>query len=234
MDLFRGVALVGMTVFHFGYDLTYFGIREPGYTDQLHWWLLARSVAGSFLFLAGVSLYLAHAGGIHWRRWGRRLVLIALAALAVSAVTWFATPRTWIIFGILHMIAFAGVAGLVFVRLPWWSSVAAAAAVFAIAALAEGGLPDAAVWYWTGLSDAGHDASDYWPVFPWLAPVLLGTGLAKWSHEADLLRVLAMHRARSRGERFVRFLGRHSLLYYLLHQPVLIALIWTWVRLARG
>ena len=59
VDCLRGGALIAMTVFHFAYDLEFFGLKERGYSDQFHWWLLATSVAGSFVFLTGVSLYLA-------------------------------------------------------------------------------------------------------------------------------------------------------------------------------
>ena len=116
LDVLRGGALIGMTVFHFAFDLMFFGLREPGYTTQFHWWALAKAVAITFLFATGASLYLAHAAGFHWQRWARRLAWIALAALAITVVTWFATPETFIFFGILHLIAFAGIAGLAFVR----------------------------------------------------------------------------------------------------------------------
>lgn len=105
-----------MTVFHFAYDLMFFGLQEPGYTTQLHWAALAKAVAISFLFATGASLYLAHAHAFHWTRWARRLALIVLGALAITAATWIATPQSLIFFGILHLIAFAGIAGLAFVR----------------------------------------------------------------------------------------------------------------------
>ncbi len=64
VDFLRGAALLGMTVFHFVFDLEFFGLEERGYSEQLHWWTLATIVAGSFLFLTGASLYLAHSDGI--------------------------------------------------------------------------------------------------------------------------------------------------------------------------
>ena len=44
LDVLRGAALIGMTVFHFAYDLMFFGLQEPGYTTQLHWAALAKAV----------------------------------------------------------------------------------------------------------------------------------------------------------------------------------------------
>ena len=232
VDWLRGAALVAMTVFHFAYDLEFFGFAEKGYASQLHWRLFATSIAGSFLFLAGASLVLAHAAALRWRRWGRRLATVALAALAISVVTWFATPAIWIFFGILHMIAVGSVVALAFVRLPWWCSAAAAAAVFAVDHALHGALPDGRTWAWIGLSGIAPVTSDFRPVFPWIAAVLLGVAAGRWCVDANRLRALARPRLEDRTGRGLRFIGRHSLLYYLLHQPVLFALFWAWLQLA--
>ena len=234
VDWLRGAALLAMTVFHFAYDLEFFGLAEKGYASQPHWRHFATSIASSFLFLAGASLGLAHPRGIRWRGWGRRLATVALAALAISAVTWFATPGFWIFFGILHMIAVASVAGLAFVRAPWWCAAAAGVAVLAVDRLVAGALPDALPWYWIGLSGATPVTSDFRPVFPWLAPALFGIAAARWCADRGRLHALARPRLAGPVGRGLRLLGRHSLLYYLLHQPVLFALFWAWLQLAGG
>lgn len=231
VDWLRGAALIGMTVFHFAYDLEFFGFEERGYADQPHWRHFATLVAGSFLFLAGVSLQLAHARAFRWSRWGRRLAIIALAALAIMAATHYATPNTWIFFGILHMIAFGSIVGLAFLRSPWWCTAAAGVAVLAIDQLAAGALPDALAWYWIGLSSVTPVTSDFRPVFPWLAAVLFGIAAARASAEASWLPALARPKLEGRVGRLLRFLGRNSLIYYLLHQPILFALFWAWLQL---
>ena len=232
VDFLRGAALLGMTVFHFVYDLEFFGLEERGYADRLHWWTLATVVAGSFLFLSGVSLYLAHSGEVRWRRWGQRVAIVMLAALAITVVTRFVTPESYVFFGILHIIAFASVVGLVFLRGPWWLAVAAAAAVFAVDGFVAIEWLNASAMSWLGLGTVVPVASDFRPVFPWLAPALLGVGAAKMCHRAGWLHVLATPKLDSRSGNVLRFLGRHSLIYYLLHQPVLFALFWIWLQLA--
>lgn len=232
VDFLRGAALVGMTVFHFVYDLEFFGLKERGYSDQRHWWMLATIVAGSFLFLAGASLYLAHARRIRWKLWGRRLAIIALAAFAITALTSYVTPERYVLFGILHMIAAASVIGLAFLRVPWWLAAAAAAAIFAIDSHVAIGWLDVPALSWLGFVSEAPVASDFRPIFPWLAPALLGIGTAKLCRQAGWLQVLAIPKLDDRLGSAVRFLGRHSLLYYLLHQPILFALFWTWLQLA--
>ena len=232
IDFLRGAALIAMTVFHFVYDLEFFGLKDRGYSDQRHWWMLATIVAGSFLFLAGASLYLAHARRIRWRHWRRRLAVIALAAFAITAITSYVTPERYVLFGILHMIAAASVIGLAFLRAPWWLAAAAAAAIFVIDSHVAIGWLDAPALSWLGFVSKAPVASDFRPIFPWLAPALLGIGTAKLCHQAGWLQVLAILKLDGRLGSAARFLGRHSLLYYLLHQPVLFALFWAWLRLA--
>ena len=63
IDLARAVALVAMVVFHFTWDLEHFYYVEPGLTEVGGWWIFARCIASSFLFLVGFSLVLANGRG---------------------------------------------------------------------------------------------------------------------------------------------------------------------------
>jgi uncharacterized membrane protein len=69
-----------MVVFHFVYDLELFGWVAARDRADGGWRMLALATAGSFLFLAGVSLWLGHGAGIRWRGFWRRFVLVAGAA----------------------------------------------------------------------------------------------------------------------------------------------------------
>ena len=225
LDFARGVALIAMTIFHFGFDLELFGVKEPGYIAQLHWKYFARSIASSFLILTGFSLYLAHMNGIKWPGWRWRMAKIIGAATLITIATYFATPAQYIFFGILHAIAFASVAGLLFLKVPAIVTIAAAIGIFTIGRLFETPLLDHWIWWWTGLSQTPIISSDYVPVFPWFSAPLLGIALAKLSFEWNLIPHLAGPELNSAPARILKFIGRNSLVYYLLHQPVMIGLL---------
>jgi uncharacterized membrane protein len=59
IDIARGVALIAMAIYHFGWDLEFFGYMAPATTAHGGWKLFARCIASSFLFLVGFSLVLA-------------------------------------------------------------------------------------------------------------------------------------------------------------------------------
>jgi len=114
LDLARTLALLGMVTFHFTYDLDLFGWVPP-YTSVTGWfWYHARLTAGSFIFLAGVSLWLSHGAGIRWPAFWRRWVRVAGAAAVVTLATRIAIPDYYIFFGILHSIALSSLLALPF------------------------------------------------------------------------------------------------------------------------
>ncbi|MEO0329509.1 MAG: heparan-alpha-glucosaminide N-acetyltransferase [Pseudomonadota bacterium] len=226
LDLCRGIALLAMTVFHFAFDLELFGIKEPGYASQFHWKYFARSIASSFLFLTGFSLYLSYLSGLTWPKWGKRFAQIVLAALLITVATYFATPDQFIFFGILHMIAFASLFGLLFLRLPWWLIAAIGMTVFYIGQSFETVVLDNAIWWWSGLQQAIPVSSDYVPVFPWGSAPLLGIAAAKLAHQSGWIEKAGQYRFDGKSGKLIQFIGRHSLTYYLLHQPVMIGLIY--------
>ncbi|MCO5065508.1 MAG: DUF1624 domain-containing protein [Rhizobiaceae bacterium] len=231
IDMARGAALIAMAIYHFAWDLEFFGYAAPGMTAAGGWKLFARCIASSFLFLVGVSLFLAHAEGIRWRPFLKRLAMVAGAAALISAATYLATPQAFIFFGILHQIALASILGLAFLRLPALLTLVVAALVIAAPHFARSDIFAHPTLWWVGLAPAAPRSNDYVPLFPWFGAVLIGIAAAKLSQRAGsfdkLRRVAEPAWARPLG-----FIGRHSLAFYLIHQPVLIGLVWVATQLA--
>ncbi len=220
-----------MIVFHFVVDLELFGHVPPGTSLSGVWVVLARIVAGGFLFVAGMSLWLAHGRGIRWRPFLRRLAVLAVAAAGISLATWAAMPDRYVFFGILHSIAAASVVGLAFLRLPAGVTLAAAAFVLAAPALLATGAFDARPLAWLGLSTWTPRSMDFVPLFPWLSPCLAGIAVARAAERAGLFARLARAEPQGPLVRALTWPGRHSLAVYLVHQPVLIGAIWAAGRL---
>ena len=229
LDLARGTAVMAMVIYHFCWDLVFFGLVD--WPLLTHWaWLAARTaVAASFLAISGASLALAVEGGLNRRRYGRRLVLLAGAAGLISLATWLILPQGWIFFGILHHLTVAGLLGLAFVHLrgPWvLATLTVAGVVFLAGDLLADPLFDQPGLRWLGLVTETPQSNDYVPVLPWFGYYLLGLIAARLilDRRPELVTL---------GEPFaaatwagpLRWAGRHSLAIYLLHQPVLIGLI---------
>lgn len=234
LDLARTVALLGMAVFHFVFDLVIFGHLPVEVVREGFWPLWARVVASSFLVLSGFGLWLAHRGGLRRDRYLRRLLKIVAAAALVTGATWFALGQAYVFWGILHMIAFGAVAGLVFLRLPAVVTTAVAVAVFWAGWVLALPAFDAGWLLWTGLGAMPVASVDYVPVFPWLSAVLAGIAAGRVATATGLWdRIAAVRVPAGHWADRLAWPGRHSLLVYLVHQPVLMGAIWAWTMLAR-
>ena len=219
--------MLWMAGFHFCFDLNYFGfIRQSFHTDPL-WTVQRGCIVTLFLFCVGLSQAIAieqqQAGPRFWRRWAE----IAGCALLVSLGSWLMFPRSFISFGVLHCIALllivlrltAGAGrwlwplGLAALLLPLWRGDA---------------------WFdsrwtdWIGLVTTKPVTEDYAPLLPWLGVAWWGLAAGRW--------LLVPRRAWFAGSvagplQPLATLGRWSLSFYMLHQPVLIGLVWLAARL---
>ena len=227
LDLARSLAILCMVVFHFTFDLALFGYIPPDTMSQPFWYYFARMIAGSFLFLSGVSLWLAHGRGIRWPAFWTRFAKIAAGAFLVTLASIWFVPGGTILFGILHAIAAASLVGLIALRLPWPVTLALAALIFAAAWGPRFPAFDPIWLVWTGLAESRPMMGDYVPLVPWAAPVLAGIATAK------ALRLdLGRGSPPTRLTRALGFPGRHSLVIYLIHQPFLIGLFNLYARVA--
>ena len=231
IDTLRGLALLAMASYHFTWDLGFFGYIAPETATQGAWKFYARCIASSFLFLAGFSLVLAHLPHIRWQSFGKRFGMVAGAAFIISVGTLFALPDEWIHFGILHNIALSGLIGLAFLRLP--PLVTALIAVGIVAAGYVNGYVypgifsstffDPRYLNWTGFAETPPRSNDFVPLFPWLAAPLMGIAAAKLALSRGWLTRLA---AMQTKPNILGRAGQHSLAFYLIHQPVLIGLVY--------
>ncbi|MGH1578672.1 heparan-alpha-glucosaminide N-acetyltransferase [Planktotalea sp.] len=229
IDIARTLALIAMVIFHFTYDLELFGFAPQGTMASLEWRLFAQGIAGSFIFLSGVSLVIATLGGpLALRKYLRRLAMLALAAAAVTIGTYFANGPAFVRFGILHLLFAASLLGPLALRAPFWLTLASGAIIL--------GLPHLANWpflgdvrlLWIGVTKAPMPGMvDYVPLIPWLGVFLIGMAaaqliarLGKWPNIAALIdptKPLA---------KCLSWPGQHSLAIYLIHQPVLFGAVY--------
>ncbi|MEM6848282.1 MAG: heparan-alpha-glucosaminide N-acetyltransferase [Pseudomonadota bacterium] len=216
LDVARGGALIAMIVYHFAVDLALFQLVDWPVMSALPWRLFAAAIASTFVFAAGVSLAYAHAGGMRWRAFLRRIAVLAAAAAAVTAATMVAMPQGPIFFGILHAIATFSILALAFLWAPVWLSFAGAAVLFVLPHMAKHAIFASPLFYPLGLSPVPPVTMDYEPIVPWFAVTLLGVAAGRL--------VPAQYAApRGRVDGALAWLGRHTLVIYLVHQPVLFA-----------
>ena len=237
VDALRGVAMLWMTAFHFCFDLSYFGNGAQDFRADPFWTLQRTAIVSLFLFCAGLGQAIAVDRGQMWRRFGKRWAQIVGCALLVTPGSLAMFPRSFIYFGVLHgmavmlLVARCTVGwrqwlwpmGFVALALPWLAQWALSgpwgnwAWVFNSPAL-----------NWLGLISQKPDTEDYVPLLPWLGVMWWGMAAGQYllAHREQWLQATVpavLHP--------LALLGRWSLSYYMVHQPVLIGLLLgvTWI-----
>ena len=222
LDLFRGCAIIAMIVFHFTFDLSYFGYIASDTIYRPNWIMFQKVIAGSFVFVAGVSFNLCHGSGINWIYVKKRLFLLGSAASGISVVTKFAFGVFWIKFGILHCILLCSLISLIFVNRSRFVIFGVIVALGTVVFLVQTPVDLPVAFQWLIETSTRHNSVDYSPLMPWLLFFSLGILLSKLNLRPN--RSLLRMRNSVKENNVIRslvFLGKRSLVIYLIHQPVL-------------
>lgn len=237
LDSLRGLCVLSMVLYHamydyvavLGHDVPWF-FAPPGRFWQ-------QSICWTFIFLSGFCWGFSRS---HLRQ---GLALLGAGSI-VTLVTWFAMPSELILWGVLTLL---GLSALLLYLLQWLSEklklrCPAGAGLFLSALLffltkevsqgflGFGGLRlcvlpdrlyDTPFLAWLGFPGPGFTSSDYFPLIPWFFLFLAGHFLWQLLHDKEAV----MEKLRP-GLAPLSFLGRHSLLIYLLHQPALMGVFW--------
>ncbi|MBC5764434.1 DUF1624 domain-containing protein [Ramlibacter albus] len=217
IDALRGVAILWMTAYHFCFDLNHFRFIHQDFYEDPVWTWQRTCILSLFLFCAGLGQAVAVVQGQTWPRFWKRWAQVAGCALLVTIGSYWMYPRSFIWFGVLHGIAVM----LVIVRLtagwgPWLWLVGAVAIASKLIALEAFDHP---ALNWVGWVTHKPLTEDYVPLFPWLGVMWWGMAAGQW-----LLRERPQWVQRP-APAALSWLGRWSLSWYMVHQPVLIGLL---------
>jgi uncharacterized membrane protein len=231
IDALRGFAVAQMIVYHFIYDLNYFGwVRLRMLID--HPWVGWRTaIVSQFLLLAGVSLVLRVTYKPAWSDFWKRWLQIAGAAALVSAGSWLVFGPRFIWFGILHFIAVALVLVRPLVLLGAWN-LALGAGALAVGLLYADAAFNPAPLNAIGFVTRKPLSEDYVPLFPWVGVVLIGAGMGSlWARRGFSLAA-PLAALNNSPPRVLVLLGTWALTVYLIHQPILMGVLWVLTKLA--
>lgn len=224
IDALRGIAVTLMFFYHFCFDLDYFHWVSIDFHQQPFWLNLRAFIVTLFLTLVGVSLVLANPTTTNWRAAVPRLLRLLGCASLVSLGSYAVFPNSMIFFGVLHFILVASVLGLLLLRFRA-AHLPVGVSLIVLGLMVQHPFFDQAAFQWLGLMTHKPITEDYVPMLPWFGVVLLGMFLARVGEKY----LKTPWQARG-AARWFTFAGKHSLLLYMIHQPILMGLLWVVLR----
>jgi uncharacterized membrane protein len=224
IDFLRGLSIILMVFYHVLYDLSEMGgmrtVLGIGINLSGLFWLVAQNFfAGLFIILCGISSTLSRSNI-------RRALKLLGFAVIITAVTYIYNSSSAIHFGILHCLGVCIlIYGLTFEKSKPLTCVGVAAVVFGLSAalfLFMRNVPVRFNWLLPlGITSTTYTSLDYFPLLPWLGVYLAGAALGKsvYARRQTLI-------PKRLPETFINAAGRHSLLIYIIHQPVILAALY--------
>lgn len=232
IDTWRGLCIIHMVIYHLLYDLVeLFDVSIPWFWSW-GFQTLRDFFAGGFIFLAGVSCFLS-------RNNLKRGIQVFGLGLLLSAVTFLLMPSQFIAFGILHLLGSCMILFAIFekwlkkIHNLWWI------VLFFVLFLLLSRVPYGKIGYFgleitmppslyrtnflfpVGLPSSSFSSSDYYPLIPWLFVFLSGTVFGNKLKKKELPQFIY-----GVNKNVVATLGSHSLVIYLVHQPLIYGVLW--------
>lgn len=206
-----------MLIFHFTYDLHHFGFSDTDTTKVVFWLYLRTFIVTLFMSAVGMSLYIVYAKTFNLKKYKKRLILLAGASSIVSLATYVIFPKTWIYFGVLHMIFVASLIGPFFVKKPNFSGFLG----LIIVGIYLAGFRMTALFKL--LQEPLHlplyRTEDLASFVPWFGVVLIGIFIM----HHQLIQKIPIRE--NKFTKRLAWIGQNTLAIYIIHQPVFFALL---------
>lgn len=213
IDFLRGIAILLMVFFHIIYDLSEFYNYSLDYSSGFYFWV-GKIAAILFISLTAISCSFS-------KNNKKRAFKILAAALLISLGTYFYDRLTYINFGILH---FIGVSILLY-------SIVKDLNLYLLSFLGAGfivlGLylnqlnANTELLFAFGYTSSNYASLDYYPLFPYFGVFLYGIVFRRLFYP-ERISLFTLDWSQTK----VVSIGKQSLLIYLIHQPIILVVLY--------
>ena len=229
LDAARGVALILMIVYHILFCLYFFGTGLISWFDP--YVMSGAPIAFLFVVIAGISLVLSVGRDTSPVKSAKKLffrgLYILCFAVIVTLVTWLIYPEEVVVFGILHLIGCATILAIPFVVMKVKPFISLAFGMICIVlSPIISMLRGPAFLLPFGIMYNGFATLDYEPLIPWFGVMLLGVALGSVIYKGGVRHgILTKLGTMPRAFSPLCFIGRHTLIIYLIHVPIIIGVM---------
>tara|TARA_B100000989_G_C19467832_1_gene439203 strand:+ start:75 stop:803 length:729 start_codon:yes stop_codon:yes gene_type:complete len=235
LDVLRGISVSAMIVYHFFWDLGYFGFIELENITRGLPLFFAQCIGASFIIISGISLRLASYSSNFSTKFLKRLLVLVLICLAITSITFYIDKKSFIFFGILHFLVTCSLLGLLSLKIQNNKILFILFVCSLVVSVSKIKFDLPSHFSWLGLNSEVPITNDFYPLFPWVSFYFFGLWVSK------PLKICLIHRNSSCRNDYSKFftiykglqiLGRNSLTIYILHQPIFFSLLLIFIRIS--
>lgn len=228
IDMLRGIAIIMMITFHLLFNLNYFSFITIDVFQGI-WGIFGKATFILFLFLVGVSLSLSASRRKMNNTFSfsinlKRGLKIFIWGMIITLISYIFIPEAYIKFGILHLIGTAVIISYPFLRFRLLNIVVGTV-IIAIGIYLQQYRFETPYFFWLGITPYNFTALDHFPLFPYWGIILIGLGTGNRVYKNFVRNFPFFDIEKNNIFHIITFLGRHSLLIYLIHQPILIGFL---------
>ena len=232
LDLLRGVAIVMMMAMHFSWDIRYeFGLDALSYLESDWYEVFVHPII--LVLFVGLSGICCSFSKNNLKR-GLKLLGVALAFTVVTGfITYFMDIYCFILFNVLHMLSVSTLfyALVIFIMDKLKLSENAKTLILGLLGIYimclvmhihyYDGVSSNRLLIPTGISVEGAPSVvDYMPLIPWMGVFLTGSAIGRLCYKDKKSVFATPSPLICKIKAPLEFLGRHSLIVYLIHQPI--------------
>jgi len=218
LDFTRGLAVIGMIIFHALWNLNFFGYTTLNlYSGWLG--IFQKVIAVTFLALVGIGLTLSANKHENYKTWflKRGLFIFGLGML-ITAFTFIFFRENLIYFGILHLIGVSIILAIPFAKQIY------ANLILGLSLIITGLYLQTLTFNFSYLLWLGFYTPlatfDYYPILPWFGVILIGIAVGNIIYKnGNRLKEIKEY------NNIISKIGKQSLLIYFIHQPILFGVL---------
>ena len=234
LDTTRGICVLLMIVYHFCWDLGYFGFIDIRLATQGLGLIIAQFIGLSFITIAGISARLLMLSDTFKKKFLKRLFKLVFISAVISTVTFVLNKNSFIFFGILHFLSVCSIISLILIK--FQNNFHLLLIFFGTVIISSSGitLDLPFMLSWLGFNKEIPTTNDFYPLFPWITFYFFGFWLGKMIFRKlnEKNKNLSMPNNKiSLFLKFFEYVGRKALIIYLLHQPILFSLFFLFITL---
>ena len=232
LDITRGICVLAMIVYHFCWDLGYFGFIDLRLITQGFGLFIAQLIGSSFITIAGISSRILSLSDSFKQKFLKRFFKLVFISAVISTATFLLNRNSFIFFGILHFLSLCSLVSLILIYIK--SSfhlflIFLCAAIISISGITFN-LPF--MLSWLGFNKDIPVTNDFYPLFPWITFYFFGFWSGKiiykkLSQKDDdfVIHINGIYMF----FKFFEYIGQKALIIYILHQPILFSLLFVFI-----